>query len=104
MDLAEEIYRLTDLLPDGERYGLVTQMQRSAVSIPSNIAEGHSRSHAGDFLKHLSYARGSLSELETQLTLAVRTGRLPREQAITAWECCQDVGRMLTQLIKKPGR
>lgn len=99
MELAEEVYRLTDEMPDTERYGLISQMQRSAVSIASNIAEGHSRSHTGDFLKHLSYARGSLSELETQLTLAVRVGRLPRESAVPAWDLCQEVGKMLTALI-----
>jgi len=100
MELAEEIYRVTDLMPDTERYGLISQMQRAATSIPSNIAERHSRSHRGDFLKHLSYARGSLSELETQLTLAVRVERLQRQDALTAWELCNEVGKMLTGLIK----
>lgn len=100
MELAEEVYRLTESMPDTERYGLISQMQRSAVSIASNIAEGHSRTHTGDFLKHLSYARGSLSELETQMTLAVRVGRLEREQAVDAWNLCQEVGKMLTALIK----
>lgn len=104
MELAEEVYRLTEMISDHERYGLISQMQRSAVSIASNIAEGHSRSHVGDFLKHLSYARGSLSELETQLTLSVRVGRLPRDEAVTAWDLCQEVGKMLTALIKKSGR
>ena len=104
MELAEEVYRLTKLMPDTERYGLISQMQRSAVSIPSNIAEGHSRTHTGDFLKHLSYARGSLSELETQLTLSVRVERLERAQAVNAWDLAQEVGKMLTALIKNAGR
>ncbi|MEM8736857.1 MAG: four helix bundle protein [Planctomycetota bacterium] len=106
MELAEEIYRLTDTMPDTERYGLISQMQRSAVSIASNIAEGHSRSHEGDFLKHLSYARGSLSELETQLTLAVRVNRLHREEAVSAWawDLSQEVGKMLTALMRNTGR
>lgn len=75
-------------------------MQRSAISIPSNIAEGHGRSHTGDFLKHLSYAKGSLAELETQLTLAVRVNRLERAHALHAWELSNEVGKMLTTLIK----
>jgi four helix bundle protein len=100
MELAEEVYRVTDTMPDSERYGLVSQMQRCSVSIASNIAEGHSRSHTGDFLKHLSHARGSLSELETQLTLSVRVKRLNREDAVHAWELCQEVGKMLTALIR----
>ncbi len=104
MQLAEEIYRLTDLMPDTERYGLCSQLQRAAVSIASNIAEGHSRSHTGDFLKHLSYARGSLSEVETQLTLAVRVKRLSRDDALQAWDLCQEVGKMLTAMIKNTKR
>jgi four helix bundle protein len=104
MELAEEIYRLSDLLPDTERYGLVTQLQRAAVSVASNIAEGYSRNHTGDYLKHLSYARGSLSEVETQLTLAVRVKRLPRDEAMIAWNLCQEVGKMLTTLIKNTSR
>jgi len=104
MELAQEVYRLTDTMPDSERYGLISQMQRSSVSIASNIAEGHSRVHEGDFLKHLSYARGSLSELETQLTLAVRVNRLNREDAVLAWDLCQEVGKMLTALMRNTGR
>lgn len=100
MELAEEVYRITDSMPDTERYGLISQMQRSAISIPSNIAEGHGRSHTGDFLKHLSYAKGSLAELETQLTLAVRVNRLERAHALHAWELSNEVGKMLTTMIK----
>ncbi|MEM9414106.1 MAG: four helix bundle protein [Planctomycetota bacterium] len=101
MELVEEVYRLTDRMPTDERFGLVSQMQRSAISIPSNIAEGYSRSHGGDYLKHLSYARGSLAELETQLIAAVRVKRIEREHAVPCWELCQEVGKMLTGLIKK---
>ena len=100
VELTEAVYLMTDLMPESERFGLISQMQRSAVSIPSNIAEGHSRIHTGDFLRHLSFARGSLSELETQITVAVRVQRLSREQARNAWDLCQEVGRMLTTLIR----
>ncbi len=104
MELAQEVYRLTDTMPDTERYGLISQMQRCSVSIASNIAEGHSRAHNGDFLKHLSYARGSLSELETQITLAVRVDRLNRAETMVAWDLCQEVGKMLTALMRNTGR
>ena len=100
MELVAAVYLMTDLMPDSERFGLISQMQRAAVSIPSNIAEGHSRSHTGDYLRHLSFARGSLSELETQITISVRVKRLSREHATEAWELSQEVGRMLTGLIK----
>ena len=62
MDLVVEIYRLCELLPTAERYGLISQMQRAAVSIPSNIAEGHARKSTGAFQNHLSIAAGSLAE------------------------------------------
>lgn len=104
MELAEEVYRITDTMPDTERYGLISQMQRSAISIASNIAEGHGRSHTGDFLKHLSYAKGSLAELETQLTLAVRVHRLNREDALHACDLSNEVGKMLTTMIKNTPR
>jgi len=100
MELSVEVYLATDLMPDSEKYGLVSQMQRAAVSVPSNIAEGHSRSHLGDYLKHLSYARGSLAELETQLEISVRVKRLSRDNASESWRLAQETGRMLTGLIQ----
>jgi len=62
MDLAVDCYRLSRRLPRSEMYGLSSQMQRSAASIPANIAEGHGREHLGDYLHHLSMANGSLME------------------------------------------
>ena len=58
MDLVEQVYRLAKALPPEERYGLTSQIQRAAVSIPANIAEGHGRLHRGDYVHHLSMARG----------------------------------------------
>jgi four helix bundle protein len=74
MDLAEEVYRLTWTFPKQEQYGLSNQLQRAAVSIPSNIAEGHGRSQSGEYVRFLNIARGSLAEVKTQLLLAARLG------------------------------
>jgi len=70
MDLARSVYRATEKMPQSERFGLTNQMRRAAVSVPSNIAEGHGRQSRPDYLKHLRIARGSLGELATQLELA----------------------------------
>ncbi len=72
MVLVEAVYRLTEQYPDSERFGLTAQMRRAAVSVPSNIAEGAARRSTADYLRFLSMARGSLSELDTQLQIATR--------------------------------
>ncbi|MEE9403610.1 MAG: four helix bundle protein [Algisphaera sp.] len=100
MEAAEATYKLTAQMPRDEQYGLISQMRRSAVSIASNIAEGYGRKSTGDYLKHLAYARGSLAELETQITLAVRVGCIERKDAMTSWDLCQEVGKMLTRLVQ----
>jgi four helix bundle protein len=97
--LTEIVYKLTATFPQTERYGLCSQLQRAAVSIAANIAEGYGRSHRGDYLHHLSIARGSLMEVETHLTLAVRLKLAARVDVIPAWELSQKVGQMLTKLI-----
>lgn len=70
IDLAKAVYRVTATMPDTERFGLITQMQRAAVSIASNIAEGNARQTLKDYIHFLAIARGSLAELETQITIA----------------------------------
>jgi four helix bundle protein len=72
MELVETVYRVSAAFPKAELYGLTGQIRRAAVSIPSNIAEGHTRASTKEYLNHLSIAQASLAELETQLEIAVR--------------------------------
>jgi len=74
MNLVEDIYRITKDFPKDEKFGLVSQMRRSSISVPSNIAEGSGRDTQGAFLNFLNIARGSLCELETQMLIAHRLG------------------------------
>jgi four helix bundle protein len=99
MDLVVEVYSVAKLLPKDELFALTNQIRRAAVSVPANIAEGHARLHRGDFLKHLSIARGSLSEVETHLEIACRLGYLQKTEAKTASDLIQEVGRLLNALI-----
>ena len=100
MELVTEIYRLTKSFPREEQFGLVSQMRRAAVSVASNIAEGHGRLHKPDYLRHLAIARGSLMELRTQLQIAVNLEYLPYEATELAWSLCDKAGRFLNNLIR----
>jgi four helix bundle protein len=80
MDLVESVYRLSADFPSREVYGLAGQMRRAAVSIPSNIAEGHTREGTREYLYHLSIAQGSLAELQTQIEVAGRLVYLSPDQ------------------------
>ncbi|HSP94809.1 MAG TPA: four helix bundle protein [Thermoanaerobaculia bacterium] len=101
VDLAVDSYRLSRRLPHSEIYGLSSQIQRSATSIPANIAEGHGRKHLGDYLHHLSMANGSLMELETHLMIAARLMFLNSDDLKPVFLQTADVGRMLNGLISK---
>ena len=101
MELAEEIYRLAKLLPKEELYALSSQMRRAAISIPSNIAEGQSRSGTKEFSQFLSIAKGSNAELLTQLLLCERVGYFSTQQTEKAKALCNEIGRMLSSLVKK---
>lgn len=80
MDLVEEVYRLTKEFPKEELYGLTNQLRRTAVSIPTNIAEGQTRSHLREYLHFISTAQGSLAEVQTQIEIAGRLKYLSAEQ------------------------
>ena len=100
MVLVEMTYQLTASLPANEKFGLVSQMNRAAVSVPANIAEGHGSKHRGVYLNHLSISRGSLTELETYFELAVRLGMLTQERVGKAQGQSEAVGRLLGALIR----
>ena len=97
MDMVVAVYKITAEFPAQERYGLASQMQRAAVSIPTNIAEGCGGLHRGDYVHHLSIARGSLAE--THITIAVRLDFVQREDAIPLWNIGQHVGQLLTKRV-----
>jgi four helix bundle protein len=101
MDLVPVIYALSERLPPRERFGLISQMQRAAVSVPTNIAEGHARKRTGDFLRHLSIAAGSLAEVETLLQATVRLRYLKEADIESALQKTDELGRMLQGLIRK---
>jgi four helix bundle protein len=98
MDLAEQCYGATRAFPSEEKFGLVSQIRRAAVSVPANIAEGQGRSHTKEFLNHLSMARGSLLEVETLLQLSQRVGFLNQETLTSLLNLSDEVGRMITGL------
>jgi len=97
VELAIGCYRAIKNFPASERYELTIQIQKSAVSVAANIAEGHGRKTLGEYLHHLSIARGSLMELETHLIIAARLSYLRPSR--TLLEESAEVGRMLNGLI-----
>src|SRR5262245_6912707 len=95
MNLAVLSYEITSRFPRSELFGLTRQIRRAASSVSANITEGHSRAHTKEFLNHLSMARGSLSELETHMTLSQRVGRISEVELDHCLTLCEEVGRML---------
>ena len=100
MELAKQIYLLTSQFPSEEKFGLMSQMRRAAVSVPSNIAEGQSRHTSGEFVQFLSHAEGSLAELETQILIVVDLD-LSTEEANQALAQIEELQRMLNSLRQK---
>lgn len=106
MDFVVDLYKELENFPAQEKFGLTAQLQRAAVSVPSNIAEGAARKNTKELIQFLHVARGSLSELDTQLEICFRVGHLNR----AAYDCLtirlEEISRMLNGLIaslaKKP--
>ena len=98
MDLVETVYLLTRDFPKQETYGLTSQVRRAAISIPSNIAEGHTREHLKEYLHHLSMAQASLAEVETQLEIATRLRYLSSTQLSELLLDISSLGRQLYAL------
>ena len=101
MDLVVLVYQNVKFLPKEELYCLSSQIRRSAVSIPSNIAEGQQRKTTKEFVHFLSIAKGSLGELKTQIMLCERLEYLNSSQTQPILDCCDEVGKMLNGLVNK---
>lgn len=100
IELVEKVYKITNELPRSELFGLMSQMQRSAISVPSNIAEGAKREHKAEYIQFISIANGSASELETQLILTTRLYPKLKTQVETALDLLEEVLKMLYSLMR----
>jgi four helix bundle protein len=99
MELVLNVYRCTQAFPKSETYGLTSQLRRAAVSIPSNIAEGQARLSTGEFKQFLGNARGSLTEVETQILIARELGYMDQTQSHCLLNDAAEVGRILNGLL-----
>src|SRR5215510_4091759 len=99
VDLAQQIYKVTERFPSNEQFGLTSQVRRAAVSIPSNLAEGVVRQTKKEFLNFLHIAKGSLSELDTQLEIARRLEYLDQARWEALDERLEQIDRMLRGLV-----
>jgi four helix bundle protein len=98
IDLVPKVYELASSFPRNEVYGLASQMQRAAVSVPSNIAEGHARESTKEYLQHLSIAQASLAELETQLEIARQLDYVSEKAFADLLDNITSLGRQLFAL------
>ncbi|MFM7106720.1 MAG: four helix bundle protein [Flavobacteriales bacterium] len=101
IDLVTDIYKLTQFFPPEERYGLVNQMRRSAVSIPCNIAEGKARRSSAGLLYFVKIAQGSIAELQTQIEIAQRLQYTEHSQIKSIWQKTESISKMLFVLSRK---
>ena len=99
--LVKRVYQLTQTLPDTERFGLVSQMRRAAVSIPSNIAEGQARHTKNEFIQFISHSEGSLAELETQVVVCVELGYCSTSDVLGVNGLTTELSKMLDSLRRK---
>ncbi len=100
IEIVDRIYRTTEKFPQKELYGLSSQMQRSAISIPSNIAEGFARGHTAEYKQFLRIALGSCAELDTQLIIAHRRNYTTQAEVLNLQEDLDHESRMIMNLIK----
>ena len=98
MELVTKVYEITQHFPREEIYGLTSQLRRAAVSIPSNIAEGHARESSKEYLNHLSIVQGSLAELQTQIEIALRLDFVEDETAREILELASSLNRQIFAL------
>jgi four helix bundle protein len=103
IELAKMLYPLTARLPAEEKFGLMSQIRRAAVSVPSNIAEGQARHTTGEFIQFISHAEGSAAELDTQLYLAVELGFWKPADAAPGLALIDEIRRMLNGLRRRLG-
>ena len=101
IDLVVEVYKIIKRFPREELYGLSDQIKRSAVSVPSNIAEGQSRQHTAEFRQFLYIARGSLAELDTQLIIAHRVGYIDSKNLDLFASRVTELRKMISALVAK---
>jgi four helix bundle protein len=101
MEIVKDVYKITSTFPRLEMYGLMSQMQRSAISIPSNVAEGFNRFHNKEYRQFLYMALGSCAELETQIEIAAELKYIDASRKTCLLEKLDHESRMLTNLIKK---
>jgi four helix bundle protein len=103
IELVADVYQATQDMPKNELYGLTSQLRRSAVSIPSNIAEGQGRATRGEFIQFLGHARGSLFELETQIAIAIQLGYISAETEGHLEAKATEVARIINGLMTSLG-
>jgi four helix bundle protein len=99
MRLTVETYRVSGQFPNSERFGLTQQIRRAAVSVPSNIAEGHSRRTRQAYINHLNIALGSLAEFETQIILAVNLGFVAEKEVGQLSKFLLETGQLVMALV-----
>lgn len=98
MAFVQDIYRISSTFPPDERFGLTAQVRRAAVSVPSNIAEGHERHTTGDYIRFVSTAEGSLAEARTQLRIACNLGYCSAAEVQRTFDEMTEIKRMLNAL------
>ena len=100
IELVEEVYKITQTFPKEEMFGIISQMRRCSISIPSNIAEGHSRNSSGEFKQFLGIAKGSSAELETQLIIAQKLGYITNAKLGEVNSLLVDVRKLISGLLR----